>query len=125
MLCLFILSGKCKVEWVVASMFILHDWVFCTGLCVCVVCVSVCSLIYASRLKIIQIYIIFFFIDQVKLGLKHYKKRKRNVPTSSFVILTLVVGSICAHGGYKTGMVARELREHSLVSSLAKNLELL
>lgn len=94
--------------------------------CVCVsVCVSVCSLIYASRLKIIQIYIIFFFIDQVKLGLKHYKKRKRNVPTSSFVILTLVVGGICAHGGYKTGMVARELREHSLISSLAKNLELL
>lgn len=81
---LFILLGKCKVNigpLPVCSFQMTHSSI--------VECTCMCLLIYAASVKKIKgtnFYYYFFFTDQVKLGLKCYKNKKK---PASFLLFVL------------------------------------
>lgn len=71
-----------------------RDRAFCRGWCVCV---SVFAYLFTQGKKGVNLSV-SFFTDEVKLGLKHCTKRKKNMLMSFAIFIRLVEGT-CAHWG--------------------------
>lgn len=87
----FVLSGKCRVDWVVASVFLYTDF--------SAVSVCICSLIYASSVKKKKKKnkcMSFIFSLPVKLVLMHHKRQKANVLISFVVVIFCGGRYICS-----------------------------